>query len=543
MDRKLISGTALAVAAICLLPLIGVVAAATLGTLDTLTRLAETVLWDYTWTTLVLVTLVAFGAISIGSATAWLVVATEFRGRRILEVALVVPLAFPAYVLAYAYTDVLDHPGIVQTTLRSMMGWGPRDYWFPEIRSLGGAALMLTLVLYPYVYLLARAAFRMQAATPFFAARSLGASPMKAFLTISLPMARPAIAAGALLVVMETIADFGTVAHFSVQTYATGIYTSWFGLADRAAAAQFAGGLLAFALLVAALEYMNRGKAAFAAKGRQEAFARFQLVGKRALGAQLICVLPVLLGLIIPTITLILMGLRSEQDIFSPRYIRFFQNSLLLASVAALVTVGAAILLGTFNRVLSGKTAVATLFIGRLGYAVPGGVIAVGLLVPFARFDNWLDDQMEAWFDISTGLLISGSIWLLIAAYMIRFLAAAIGSYDSGLATVTPNIDAASRVLGRTAWGTVRSIHMPILRGSILTALLIVFVDTIKELPATLILRPFNYDTLAVQAFRLASDERLEGAAVPSLMIAGIGLLPVILLCAQIGDWRSQSRK
>ncbi|MEL6412331.1 MAG: iron ABC transporter permease [Pseudomonadota bacterium] len=543
MDRKLISGTALAVAAICLLPLIGVVAAATLGTLDTLTRLAETVLWDYTWTTLVLVTLVAFGAISIGSATAWLVVATEFRGRRILEVALVVPLAFPAYVLAYAYTDVLDHPGIVQTTLRSMMGWGPRDYWFPEIRSLGGAALMLTLVLYPYVYLLARAAFRMQAATPFFAARSLGASPMKAFLTISLPMARPAIAAGALLVVMETIADFGTVAHFSVQTFATGIYTSWFGLADRAAAAQLAVGLLAFALLVAALEYMNRGKAAFAAKGRQEAFARFQLVGKRALGAQLICVLPVLLGLIIPTITLILMGLRSEQDIFSPRYIRFIQNSLLLASVAALVTVGAAILLGTFNRVLSGKTAVATLFIGRLGYAVPGGVIAVGLLVPFARFDNWLDDQMEAWFDISTGLLISGSIWLLIAAYMIRFLAAAIGSYDSGLATVTPNIDAASRVLGRTAWGTVRSIHMPILRSSILTALLIVFVDTIKELPATLILRPFNYDTLAVQAFRLASDERLEGAAVPSLMIAGIGLLPVILLCAQIGDWRSQSRK
>ncbi|MEL6380730.1 MAG: iron ABC transporter permease, partial [Pseudomonadota bacterium] len=525
---------------ICLLPLIGVVAAATLGTLDTLTRLAETVLWDYTWTTLVLVTLVAVGAIIIGSVTAWLVVATEFRGRRILEVALVVPLAFPAYVLAYAYTDVLDHPGIVQSTLRSMMGWGPRDYWFPEIRSLGGAALMLTLVLYPYVYLMARTAFRMQAATPFYAARSLGASPMKAFLTISLPMARPAIAAGALLVVMETIADFGTVAHFSVQTFATGIYTSWFGLADRAAAAQLAVGLLAFALLVAALEYMNRGKAGFAAKGRQEVFARFQLSGKRALGAQFVCILPVLLGVIIPTVTLILMGMRSEQEIFSPRYIRFIQNSLLLASVAALVTVGAAILLGTFNRLLSGKTALATLFIGRLGYAVPGGVIAVGLLVPFARFDNWLDDQMEAWFDISTGLLISGSIWLLIAAYMIRFLAAAIGSYDSGLATVTPNIDAASRVLGRTAWGTVRSIHMPILRSSILTALLIVFVDTIKELPATLILRPFNYDTLAVQAFRLASDERLEGAAVPSLMIAGIGLLPVILLCAQIGDWRSQ---
>ena len=202
------------------------------------------------------------------------------------------------------------------------------------------------------------------------------------------------------------------------------------------------------------------------------------------------------------------------------------------------MTVGAAVLLGTFKRIAPSRLSSAYLYIGRLGYAVPGGVIAVGLLVPFAGFDNWLDARMEAWFGISTGLLVTGSIWLMIAAYMIRFLAAAIGAYDSGLATVTPNIDAAARVLGRTAWGTVRKIHLPILRPSILTALLIVFVDTIKELPATLILRPFNYDTLAVQAFRLASDERLDGAAVPSLMIAGLGLIPVILLCAQISEWR-----
>ena len=540
MDRYFISGAALVVSVVCLLPLVGVVGAAAVGSWDTLGNLAETVLWRYTTTTLALVLIVVSGSVLVGTLTAWLVVATDFRGRRLLEIALVLPLAFPAYVLAYAYTDVLDHPGIVQSTLRDLMGWGPRDYWFPEIRSLGGAALMLTLVLYPYVYLLARTAFRLQAATPFYAARSLGASPIKAFLTVSLPIARPAIAAGALLVVMETIADFGTVAHFSVQTFATGIYTSWFGLADRAAAAQLAVGLLSFALLVAALEYLNRGKAAFAARGRQDAFKPFQLTGKRAVLAQLVCMLPVLLGVIIPTVTLVLMGLRSEQDILSPRYIRFIQNSLLLATVAALFTVGAAILLGTFNRVVASRTALMSLFIGRLGYAVPGGVIAVGLLVPFANFDNWLDARMEAWFNISTGLFITGSIWLLIAAYLIRFLAAAIGAYDSGLASVTPNIDAASRVLGRTAWGTVRSLHMPILRSSILTALLIVFVDTIKELPATLILRPFNYDTLAVQAFRLASDERLEGAAVPSLMIAGIGLLPVILLCYQIRDWRSE---
>ncbi|MFP7674429.1 ABC transporter permease [Marivita sp. S0852] len=538
MDKKIITGIALFVAAVCVLPIIGVILAAVFGNLDTLSQLAETVLWRYTWTTVALVVLVAVGSIVIGSTTAWLVVACEFPGRRWLEVALVIPLAYPAYVLAYAYTDVLDHPGIVQSTLRSMMGWGPRDYWFPEIRSLGGAALMLTLVLYPYVYLLARAAFRMQAATPFYAARSLGATPFSAFLRVSLPMARPAIAAGTLLVVMETIADFGTVAHFSVQTFATGIYTSWFGLADRGAAAQLALGLLMFALLIAALEHINRGAAAFAPKGRREPFVRFPLGKGQALAAQIVCVLPVLLGVLIPSLTLVLMGIRSEQNIFSPRYLHFVQNSLTLASVAAIVTVAAAVFLGTFNRISPHRISLASLFIGRLGYAVPGGVIAVGLLVPFATFDNWLDARMEAWFDISTGLLITGSIWLMIAAYMIRFLAAAIGAYDSGLATVTPNIDAASRVLGRTAWGTVRDIHLAVLRPSILTALLIVFVDTIKELPATLILRPFNYDTLAVHAFRLASDERLDGAAVPSLMIAGIGLIPVILLCAQIGDWR-----
>lgn len=537
MDRKIISAIALLIALICLLPILGVIVAAVFGSFETLSQLASTVLWRYSWTTLVLVALVSAGAILIGTITAWLVVATEFAGRRVLEIALVLPLAFPAYVLAYAYTDVLDHPGIVQSSLRGLMGWGPRDYWFPEIRSLGGAAMMLTLVLYPYVYLMARTAFRMQAATPFYSARSLGASPLRAFLTVSLPMARPAIAAGALLVVMETIADFGTVAHFGVQTFATGIYTSWFGFADRAAAAQLALGLLSFALLVAALEYVNRGRASFSTRGRQEVFARLPLSRRHAFFAQVICALPVLLGVVIPVVTLVVMGLRSEQDVLSPRYMQFIQNSVSLAGLAALLTVAAAILLGTFHRVLPHKLSLATLFVGRLGYAVPGGVIAVGLLVPFAQFDNWLDARMEAWFGISTGLLISGSIWLLIAAYMIRFLAAAIGAYDSGLSGVTPTIDAASRVLGRTGWGTVRRVHLPILRGSILTALLIVFVDTIKELPATLILRPFNYDTLAVQAFRLASDERLDGAAVPSLMIAAIGVLPVILLCAQMNAW------
>ena len=312
-------------------------------------------------------------------------------------------------------------------------------------------------------------------------------------------------------------------------------------MAVRGAAAQLALGLFAFALLLAVLEHQNRGAAAFATKGRQEPFPRERLTGRHALLAQVLCALPVLFGVLIPTVTLILMGLRSEQDIFAPRYLGFVQNSLVLAGIAAVATVAAAILLGTFNRITRSRAALTSLYIGRLGYAVPGGVIAVGLLVPFARFDNWLDARMEAWFDISTGLLISGSIWLMIIAYMVRFLAAAIGAYDSGLSSVTPSADAAARVLGRNAWGTVRDVHLPVLKPSVLTALLIVFVDTIKELPATLILRPFNYDTLAVHAYRLASDERLEGAAVPSLMIAGIGLIPVILLCYRISDHRRPS--
>lgn len=543
IDRKIIAAIAMIIAGFCFLPPAGVVAAAVLGNFDTLGQLADTVLLEYALTTLVLVGLVGMGSVVIGVTTAWLVVTCDFRFRRLLEGALVLPFAFPAYVLAYAYTDILDHPGIVQSTLRDIMGWGPRDYWFPEIRSVGGAALMLTLVLYPYVYLLARATFRMQGAKAFYSARSLGASPLDAFLRVCLPIARPAVAAGALLVMMETIADFGTVAHFSVRTFATGIYTSWIGLADRAAAAQLSLGLLSFALLVAALEHLNRGSARFADKGTHQPFVRFRLIGARAFAAQMACTVPVLLGAVLPTIALLHMGLRAEQDIFGPRYLGFIQNTLKLAAIASVVTVGAAILLGTHYRLSGRLVGLVPLFVGRLGYAVPGGVIAVGLMVPFAGFDNWLDAQMRATFDISTGLLITGSIWLMIVAYMIRFLAAAIGAYDSGLAAVTPNMDAASRVLGRSAWGTVRAVHLPLLRSGLFTALLLVFVDVVKELPATLILRPFNHDTLAVHAFRLASDERLGAAAVPSLMIAAIGLLPVILLLSQMDDWRQAAQQ
>ncbi len=524
------------VAAVCALPMIAVLLAALTGGTETVTHLAETVLGRYTRTTLALVVLVAMGTFAIGVGAAWLVTMTRFPGVRLFEVALVLPLAFPAYVLAYAYTHVLDHPGIVQTTLRVVMDWGPRDYWFPEIRSVGGAAVMLILVLYPYVYLLARAAFMQQSGATFLAARALGSSAWAAFFKVSLPLARPAIAGGVLLAVMETIADFGTVAYFGVQTFATGIYTSWFSLFDRAGAAQLALCLLSFALLLAMLERMQRGRAKYHDQTRRtEAMPPAMLRGWQAALAVIACGVPVVFGALLPISILLTMGIGSEQNLLSPRYLGFIRNSLTLAGTAAIVTVFAAIVIGYLNRLRPGRLASGAGHLARLGYAVPGGVIAVGLLVPFAAFDNALDGWMRSTFDLSTGLLITGSIWLLVAAYMVRFLAAALGAYEGGQAMVHANMDAAARSLGHTPLGTLRRVHLPILTPSLMTALLIVFVDVMKELPATLIMRPFNYDTLAVQAYRLASDERLSGAAVPSLVIVAMGLLPVILICRQVG--------
>ena len=519
------------------MPMAAAVLAALTGGTDTFLTLARTVLARYTGATALLILIVGLGTATIGTGAAWRVTATRFPGRKVLEIVLALPLAFPAYVLAYAYTDLLDHPGWVQSTLRDLTGWGPRDYWFPEIRSLGGAAAMLTRGLYPYVYLLARAAFLQQSATAYIAARTLGHSPWSAFFRVSLPVARPAIAGGTLLALMETLADFGTVSYFAVQTFATGIYQSWVQFGDRGGAAQLALCLLIVALVMAAIEKRQRRDQRHHGAGQRfEAMQRVDLKGWQAFGAIVFWTLPVLFGFLLPVLLLVVLGAPYFDNILTDRYVGFLQNSLTLASVAALVTVGGAIVLGFNARLHPTASSRAAIGIGGLGYAVPGGVIAVGLLVPFAAFDNALDAFMEARFGIDTGLLITGSIWLLVAAYTVRFMAAALSTYDAGLATINPNMDAVARTLGRSPGGMLRGVHIPILTPSLLTALLIVFVDVMKELPATLIMRPFNFDTLAVQAHRLASDERLAEAAVPSLVIVAVGMLPVILVCISLGQ-------
>jgi iron(III) transport system permease protein len=335
---------------------------------------------------------------------------------------------------------------------------------------------------------------------------------------------------------METIADFGTVSHFGVQTFATGIYRAWFSLGDRAAAAQLGLCLLGVALALALFERAQRGYSRYHDLGRRrEIMPAVHLSGWRALMAFGFCGLPVLVGFVLPVVLLVGMGVSSEQSVLSDRYIAFIRNSVVLAGTASLITVAVAVIISFNARLHPGREAQSAMHLARIGYAVPGGVIAVGLLVPFAAFDNAVDAWMQANLGISTGLILTGSISLLVMAYVIRFLAAGLGAFDSGLSGINPHVDSVSRTLGCSPLSMLRSVHLPLLKPSVLTALLIVFVDVMKELPATLIMRPFNFDTLAVQAYRLAADERLAGAAVPSLIIVAVGLLPVLILCRRLG--------
>ncbi|MEM1315617.1 MAG: iron ABC transporter permease, partial [Pseudomonadota bacterium] len=524
-----------ALAALCALPAASVFVTAILGDWALWRTLADTVLPRYALTTLRITALVALGTALIGVGAAVLVTSFRFPGRRVFEVALVAPLAFPAYVLAYGYTWFLDHPGPVQTLLRDVTGWGPRDYWFPEIRSEGGAALMLTLVLYPYVYLLTRAALLHQSVAAAHVARTLGCGPWGVLFRVTLPMVRPAIAAGVALALMETVADFGTVAHFGVQTFATGVYRAWFSMGDRVAAAQIAACLLSLALLLAALERWQRGAAKRHEAGRRvEALEERTLRGLRGWAATAACAVPVLFGFVGPVLVLGEMAIETGPGVRWPRYWEFTANTLSLGAVAAALCVFAALAIAYASRLAPGPGSRAAELAASMGYAAPGGVIAVGLLIPLAGFDNALDAFARERFGVSTGLLLTGSAAALVLAYMARFMAAALGAVASGFEAAPPNLDASGRVLGLGVWGVVRRIHLPILKGSLLTSGLIVFVDVVKELPATLMLRPFNFDTLAVQAYRLASDERLEQSAFPSLAIAAVGLIPVTLLARSI---------
>lgn len=494
-------------------------------------HLSRTVLPDLLVNSVLLAVLVGVMAAAMGAVTAWLVAACAFRGRGFLEVALLLPLAMPAYVCGYAYVWLLDVAGPVQSALRDATGLAWGQYWFPEIRSLPGAALMLAAVLYPYVYLLCRGAFLTQSVCLLEASRTLGHGLPRTFLHVALPMARPALAGGVALVLMETLADFGTVQHFAVRTFTTGIYDAWFGLADRPAAAQLAACLMGLVALLLLLERVSRGGRRFhPTTTRSPPLRPVRLHGWKEWAAIAACITPVLLGFVIPAGTLLALMIEAGNPFEARRVVPFALNSLTLASVAAALAVLIAALLAWAQRLHPSPIRAASNRIASLGYAVPGSVIAVGALVPFALFDNAFDAWMRATFGISTGLLLSGTIAALVFAYLVRFLGVALSAVESGLTRIRPSLFSAARVLGRTPGQAVREIELPLAKGALLTAAVLVFVDTMKELPATLIVRPFDFDTLAVRVHNLASDERLAEASTAALLIVAVGLLPVVAL-------------
>ncbi|MFT4519818.1 MAG: iron(III) transport system permease protein [Halioglobus sp.] len=518
------------IATLISIPVLVIVASLLQPYSDVWQHLRETVLADYIVSSALLMIGVGLGTFVLGVSAAWLTAMCEFPGRRFFSWALLLPMAMPAYIIAYTYTGLLDYPGPIQTALRETFGWNHGDYWFPQIRSLGGAVCMLSLVLYPYVYLLVRVALVEQSTAVLEASRSLGRGPWETLFKVALPVARPAIAAGVSLALMETLADYGTVDYFGVSTFTTGIFRTWYGLGELTTAAQLASFLLLFVFVLFALERASRRRMRFHPTSSQKPSSRIALTGWRGGACFMIAAGILFAGFALPAGQLLVWASSNWRESFDAAFFMLVGNSFLLASIASLCCLLVAVLLAYGKRLYPGYIETAAVRTSGMGYAVPGTVIAVGVLIPFAWLDNAIDTLMRDNFDVSTGLLLSGTIAALVFAYVVRFLSVSLQTVESGLTRIRQSLDESARSLGHSPAQVLRRIHLPILRGSLLTALLLVFVDVLKELPATLILRPFNFNTLAVRTYELASDERLAAAATPALAIVLIGLLPVILL-------------
>ncbi len=507
---------------------------------DNWRHLVDNLLAGYVANSLLLLLGVSAGVLSIGVITAWLTSMCQFPGRRLLSWALLLPMAFPAYIIAYTYTGMLDFEGPLQTQLRNWFDWGYGDYWFPEVRSLGGAALMLSLVLYPYVYMMARAAFLEQSLCVLEVSRTLGNTPLAGFMRVALPLARPAIVTGLSLALMETLADYGTVQYFGISTFTTGIFRIWYGMGDSGTAAQLAAMLLAFVFALILLERWSRQRARFHhTSNKYSGIHRYQLKGGKAWLALVACALPLLFGFALPALQLLQWTLFSAEDKLDSSFALLALNSLMLASLTAVIAVALALLLAYGKRLHNTALVNSSVRISALGYAVPGTVIAVGVLLPLAWIDNTFDSWMRSTFQISTGLLLSGTLFALVFAYTVRFLSVSIQAVESGLGKINHSLDDAGRSLGLSPMQVLKRIHLPMMKGTLLTALLLVFVDVLKELPATLILRPFNFNTLAVRAYEMAADERLADAGAPALMIVLTGIIPVLILNRAINRSRA----
>ena len=546
-SHRWLAALAMLLAACAALPVLAIITRGLApGTGATWAHLGATVLPGYLVNTLLLVLVVSLGTSIGGTASGWLIARRRFPGSSFLEWALLLPLAMPSYVMAYAYTDFLQYAGPLQSALRALFGWSRQDYFFPDVRSLGGAATMFVFALYPYVYLLARTAFIERPPALVEAARTLGLNRRQAFWRVELPLARPAIAAGTALVLMETLADYGTVAYFGVDTFTTGIYRAWFSLGDRAAAAQLAIALLAFVIAAVALERASRGeRRSFGGlRGRQTSrFAPVRLTGTGAWTATVICAIPLLFGFVIPVLLLLRLLFGDTQVVLTDRFLGLAWNSFRVALLAAVLAVMLATIVTYAARLGPGPATRIGSRILTLGYAVPGTVLAVGVLLPLGAVDNWLADSLRSETARRPGLLLTGTVFALIYAYLVRYFAVAWNAIEPGFARITPAMDAAARGLGAGIFGTFVRVHAPLLGRSAAVALLLVFIDVMKELPATLVLRPFNFDTLATQAYMLAKDERLAEAALPSLAIVAVGLVPLVTLARMARRGSADPRK
>ncbi|HDO1324082.1 TPA: iron ABC transporter permease [Aeromonas veronii] len=493
-------------------------------------HLADTVLLDYLGNTLGLVVGVVLLSLLFGVPTAWLVAMCQVPGRRALQWALMLPMAMPSYIVAYVYTDLLDYSGPLQAGLRALFGWNsPADYWFPAIRSLGGAAWVLALVLFPYVYLLTRASFLEQSVSLIHSSRLLGCTPWQSFRRLSLPLARPAIMVAVSLVAMETLADFATVHFFAINTLTTAVYDTWLGYGSLATAAKLSCLMLLAVVLLIALERRSRSRQQVFQKSMgHEQPLRYPLKGISRWLAGLWCWGLVLAGFGLPFVILLDYGVRYFELSWTPEFVRFAGNSLLISALTALLAMGIALLLGFFRRLDGGIKSLLPLRIAAMGYAMPGTVLAIGVLVPLTALDFAINDLAEWLGRQGPGLLLTGTITAIVFGYLVRFVAIAIGSVESSMGKISPSLDMAARSLGQGDGGMLRRVHLPLVHRGLFAGAMLVFIESMKELPAALLLRPFNFDTLATHVYQFVSDEMLERGALGAIVIVLVGLLPLI---------------
>ncbi|WP_421300583.1 ABC transporter permease [Aeromonas veronii] len=519
-----------AIALLLGLPVIALLFSAFSAEGDLFRHLADTVLLDYLGNTLGLVVGVVLLSLLFGVPTAWLVAMCQVPGRRALQWALMLPMAMPSYIVAYVYTDLLDYSGPLQAGLRALFGWNsPADYWFPAIRSLGGAAWVLALVLFPYVYLLTRASFLEQSVSLIHSSRLLGCTPWQSFRRLSLPLARPAIMVAVSLVAMETLADFATVHFFAINTLTTAVYDTWLGYGSLATAAKLSCLMLLVVVLLIALERRSRSRQQVFQKSMgHEQPLRYPLKGMSRALAAFWCWGLVLAGFGLPFVILLDYGVRYFELSWTPEFVRFAGNSLLISALTALLAMGIALLLGFFRRLDGGIKSLLPLRIAAMGYAMPGTVLAIGVLVPLTALDFAINDLAEWLGRQGPGLLLTGTITAIVFGYLVRFVAIAIGSVESSMGKISPSLDMAARSLGQGDGGMLRRVHLPLVRRGLFAGAMLVFIESMKELPAALLLRPFNFDTLATHVYQFVSDEMLERGALGAIVIVLVGLLPLI---------------